>query len=117
MVELATARTGQDALLLRFEDVEFSGPFHGVWACASLIHVALAELTPVLRRLLISLKPLGVRYASFKYGISKRTKGGHAFTDMTEKRLNEVIRSTRLGEFLRCGGRMTPAPAGRLMSG
>src|SRR5687768_2044435 len=55
MVELATARTGRRALLLRFQDINFSHEFDGIWACASLLHVPFTDLALVFSRMMIAM--------------------------------------------------------------
>src|ERR1039458_7522672 len=40
LVELASRLTGQEMLNLRFDEIEFDRTFDGIWACASLLHVA-----------------------------------------------------------------------------
>ena len=46
--------------VLCFEDVAWQDRFDGIWACASLLHVAPADLPDALRRLQRALRPGGV---------------------------------------------------------
>jgi hypothetical protein len=46
--------------------------FDGIWACASPLHVPRLELPPRMTRLAKALKPGGVMYVSFKYGLGER---------------------------------------------
>lgn len=39
MVRLSGELTGQQTLLMKFEDIDFKDEFDGIWACASLLHV------------------------------------------------------------------------------
>ena len=74
---------------LRFDEIakqSWQNQFTGIWACASLLHVAFDDLPKILNDLLSCLKPNGVLYASFKYGDSERKKGGRFFCDMNEQR-------------------------------
>jgi SAM-dependent methyltransferase len=84
MVDATTILTAQQAHLLAFQEVGFSEEFDGVWACASLLHVPLAELPGVIGRLASALRPSGVLYASFKVGCGERNLDGRLFTDMEE---------------------------------
>lgn len=88
---LAAAHVGQPVLVLRFQDLEWFQEFDAVWACASLLHVAAAELPDVLSRLTRALRPGGVLYASFKYGSGERYHNGRRFTDLDEAGLATLV--------------------------
>jgi predicted TPR repeat methyltransferase len=87
MVRLAREHTGLQVEQMRFQEMAWEGAFDGVWACASLLHVPLAELDEVLARVVAALKPDGVFYASFKHGAGERERDGRRFTDMTGETL------------------------------
>lgn len=70
--EEAEKYLGQPVLCMRFEDIDFVNQFDGIWACASLLHVAKNDINNVLERLRMALKDNGVLYASFKYGSGER---------------------------------------------
>lgn len=78
---------------LCFEDIHHQ-PWHqrfiGVWACASLLHVAFDELPTLIESLLMTLTEHGVMYASFKYGDGERVENGRFFCDMNEQRWQKV---------------------------
>lgn len=65
--------------------------YHGVWACASLLHIPYNQLHQVFQNLANALKPSGVIYASFKYGEGERHEDGREFTDLTETCLKIII--------------------------
>jgi SAM-dependent methyltransferase len=92
MVAAATKHTGQQAMLLAFDAIDFDNEFDGIWACGSLVHIARQDLSSVLARFSRALKPNGVAYLSFKYGDSERMEGERFFDDLNE---------TMLGNFLR----------------
>ena len=74
---------------LRFDEIakqSWQNQFTGIWACASLLHVAFDDLPKILNDLLSCLRPTGVLYASFKYGDSEREKDGRFFCDINEQR-------------------------------
>ena len=76
----------------RFEDITEVDVYDGVWACASLLHVAQAELPDALAALTRALRVGGVVYASFKRGCGERTDdNGRHFTDMTHDTLNSLF--------------------------
>jgi len=91
LVELARQHSGLPVEQKRFEDVTDVERYNGIWCCASLLHVPLAELPEVLARLARALKPDGVWYLSFKYGCGEREKDGRVFTDMDKIKLNDLI--------------------------
>lgn len=73
------------------QDIEFEKQFDGIWACASLLHVPHNELIYVFRKLKNALKPKGILYASFKYGVFEGEKNGRYFTNLTKEALEEVL--------------------------
>lgn len=62
MARQAALLLGQEVPVLCFEDVAWQERFDGIWACASLLHVAPADLPDVLRRLQRALRPGGVMF-------------------------------------------------------
>lgn len=83
---------GQEVPVLCFEDVAWQERFDGIWACASLLHVAPADLPDVLRRLQRALRPGGVMFFNFKYGQGQRhSPDGRRFTDMDEAGVRALL--------------------------
>jgi SAM-dependent methyltransferase len=94
MVELATQLTGEPVAVMRFQEMAYVEEFDGIWACASLLHVTLAELSAVFARFIEALKPGGYWYMSFKYGGEEgreRQSGERLFTDFTEVSLQTFL--------------------------
>ena len=87
MVAAATKHTSQQSLLLRFDQIDFTDEFDGIWACGSLLHVARHDLHSVFSRFFQALKPNGVIYLSFKYGDTERMEEERLFNDMNEATL------------------------------
>jgi len=87
MVAAATKHTGQQALLLRFDEIDFADEFDGIWACGSLVHVARRDLHTVFSRFSRALKPNAVIYLSFKCGDTERMEEERFFNDMNEATL------------------------------
>jgi SAM-dependent methyltransferase len=81
MVRLASDFTGQDCLLLSFDDIQFDNRFDGVWACSSLLHVPKRHMAAVLNRLCTALKQGGILYCSFKYGDDEVFRNGRLFSN------------------------------------
>ena len=68
MVRKARERFGLDARVLLFEDLDAEAAYDAVWAHASLLHVARADLSRVLGAIHRALRPGGWHFASFKLG-------------------------------------------------
>ena len=100
MCEFTGRRAGCRTRHIRFEELDYTEAFDGVWACASLLHVRKAGLPGVLRLILRAVKPGGVFYASFKYGETEREKNGRFFSDFTEDSLRALLDET--GGFRIC---------------
>ena len=77
--------------LMRFEDFAWEHPFEGIWACASLLHVAEVDLPGTIDRLADHLVAGGALYLSFKRGTGERVKDGRRFTDMTAESLAALL--------------------------
>ncbi len=91
LAALATGHSGLPVSVLRFQDIDWTQAFDGIWACASLLHVPAADLSASLRRLEDALKPAGVLYTSFKYGQGEREYHRRRFTDLDEQGLGLLL--------------------------
>lgn len=91
MVEATRDHAGVQAVQMRFEDFAWAHPFEGIWACASLLHVAETDLPDAINRLAAHLTPGGVLYLSFKLGKGERVRDGRKFTDMTGNSLAALL--------------------------
>lgn len=83
---LASAFTGIEVKQMLFQDLCFQEEYDGIWACASVLHLKVADLEDVFAKMLKALKPNGILYASFKYGIFEGYRNGRWFTDFTEEK-------------------------------
>lgn len=89
---LSTRLTGMQTRNIRFQEFESKDGYDGIWACASLLHVPEKELSCVISRFVMALKPGGLMYMSFKHGDGERTaEDGRFFTDMTRERLQRIL--------------------------
>jgi len=68
MAEIASRRLVHPVEAMRFDELDESEAYDGVWASACLLHVPRDELTGVLARIHRALRNDGVFYASFKIG-------------------------------------------------
>lgn len=95
MCEEAEKLIKQEVLCIRFEELQFRQEFDGIWACASLLHVAYTEINGVLKRFWNALKEEGILYASFKYGKGMRIDKGRLFYDYEENALKKLMINNR----------------------
>jgi hypothetical protein len=91
LIALAETHLGHPLQCLRFQDISWQDQFDGIWACARLLHVPVAELPDVMHRLCNSLKRGGVLGASFKYGSGERSHHCRRFTDLEEPGLAALL--------------------------
>ena len=91
MVEAASGLTGLPVAHATFSDHEPQGPYDGIWACSSLLHVPAEELPAIISKYARALKPGGTFYLSFKLGAHDGMRGGRWFTDLDEPALRALI--------------------------
>ena len=98
LAALTSKHAGIPVEIQSFEDFTMPGPFDGIWACASLLHVPAEGLSGALRRLVSVLRPGGVLYVSFKRGTGERAVGGRTFTDLEPDALATLLAVAGLRE-------------------
>jgi 2-polyprenyl-3-methyl-5-hydroxy-6-metoxy-1,4-benzoquinol methylase len=92
MVELATKAMGQPAIIQPLQDIDYVNEFEGVWACASLLHLASSQIDDVLKRIVRALKPGGSLFISVKHGNGERfDSDGRLFCDYTNDSLRALL--------------------------
>ena len=91
LAAIAADNTGLPVRHLTFAQMDWSEAFDGVWACATLLHLAPADLPAALAGIWRALKPGGAFYCSFKEGGTERFANGRYFTDMTLEGLRALI--------------------------
>lgn len=91
---LAAEYTGIPVGRMLFQELADVAEYDGIWACSSILHLTYGELVAVMKRMARALKPRGVVYTSFKYGEFEGERDGRYFTDMTEERLDGVMKET-----------------------
>ena len=75
-----------------FQELDASEVYDGIWACSSLLHLSYGELDEVLYRIEKALKPQGILYMSFKYGVFEGERNGRYFLDFTEEKLEQLLK-------------------------
>ena len=83
---------GQKVICNKFEDLQLTEKFHGIWACASLLHINKRDLINVIKNISSNLEDNGVFYMSFKYGKGEYIdEKGRYFNCYTEETFKEMI--------------------------
>lgn len=91
MVALASRYAAVPVRQLFFHELTDTERYHGIWCCASLLHLPASQLPDAMQKLARALMPGGVWYVSFKYGDGEREKDGRHFTDLNEQALSSLI--------------------------
>ena len=95
--ELATLcedHIGQSVTIKRYQNLDDSQVYEGIWACASLLHCPQEQIRDVLQRCLTALKRGGIFYLSFKHGEGHRFDSrGRFFNDYTTETLTELVQA------------------------
>nr|WP_302638148.1 class I SAM-dependent methyltransferase [uncultured Clostridium sp.] len=85
LAKKASVLLGKEVIASTFEELELKEKFHGIWACASLLHIKREDLKTVLNNLYNNLDDNGVFYMSFKYGekeyVDDKNRYFNCFTD------------------------------------
>ena len=83
---------GQEVIFNKFEDLQLTEKFHGIWACASLLHINKRDLINVIKNISSNLEDNGVFYMSFKYGKGEYIdEKGRYFNCYIEETFKEMI--------------------------
>ena len=91
---LASAYTGISVCHMLFQELSVENMYDGIWACSSILHLSYDELRNVLIRMSHALKEKGIAYTSFKYGTFEGERNGRYFIDMTEEKMERLLRET-----------------------
>ena len=89
----ASAYTGIPVKHMYFNELNVCEEYDGIWACASILHVAKDEVADILSRLNRALVNGGCLYLSFKYGSFTGMRNGRFFTDLTEETFKEILKT------------------------
>ena len=84
LCRLASQYTGIPVKQMLFQDLDCRDTYDGIWACASILHLRMEELTDVFRRMILALHEEGILYVSFKLGNFRGERNGRYFTDFDE---------------------------------
>lgn len=93
LCKLASEYTGIEVKNMFFQELTEVEKYDGIWACSSILHLTLKDLSDVMKKMVIALKENGIIYTSFKYGVFAGERNGRYFTDMTEETFAEFLKS------------------------
>lgn len=102
LCKLASENIGQEVHCLCFNDMKYKKEFDGIWASASLLHVAKNDMQGVLVKCYNALKPDGILYASFKYGDTEAVKNKRLFNNYTEEGIKDLFYDMGIFRILEC---------------
>ena len=88
----AGAYLGIEVQQMYFEELNTVNEYDGIWACASVLHVPSGGLEAVFDKMSVALKAGGIVYTSFKYGQFEGKRGDRYFTDMTEEKMQWLMK-------------------------
>ena len=105
LAKKASVLLGKEVIVSTFEELELKEKFHGIWACASLLHIKREDLKIVLNNLYNNLEDNGVFYMSFKYGekeyVDDKNRYFNCFTDeIIISFINENTKYNILGLYI-----------------
>ncbi len=92
LCKFASEYTGIPVKHMLFQDLGEKDTFDAIWACSSILHLPYQELKPVLKKMAQALKENGIVYTSFKYGTFEGERSGRYFTDMTEEKIETLLK-------------------------
>ncbi|MGL5290720.1 MAG: class I SAM-dependent methyltransferase [Vibrionaceae bacterium] len=91
MALLAQQLLGKPVCVATFMQFASIQQYDGIWACASLLHVAKISLPSTFAHLASMLRAGGAFYCSFKYGEGEVERDGRSFTQCNEALLAELL--------------------------
>ena len=91
LCKLASEHTGISVKQMLFDELDAVAKYDGIWACASILHLAWKDLVVVMQKMMRAVKGEGVIYTSFKYGQFTGERNGRFFTDLDEEGLARLL--------------------------
>ena len=92
LCKLASEHTGISVKQMLFDELDAVAKYDGIWACASILHLAWKDLVVVMQIMVRAVKGEGVIYTSFKYGQFTGERNGRFFTDLDEEGLARLLK-------------------------
>ena len=92
LCKLASEYTGISVKQLLFDELEAVDKYDGIWACASILHLAWDDLVAVMQKMARAVRSGGIIYTSFKYGQFSGERNGRFFTYLDEEGLARLLK-------------------------
>lgn len=93
LCKLASEYTGIEVKNMFFQELTEVEKYDGIWACSSILHLTVKDLSDVMKKMVIALRKNGIIYTSFKYGVFAGERNGRYFTDMTEETFAKFLKN------------------------
>jgi SAM-dependent methyltransferase len=90
LARLAEENTGIKILNTLVQNISYQDKFHGIWACASLLHLPFNDMNNVLKKLYSAMKYDGVLFISLKKGDFEGWRNGRYFCDYTFEKFKKT---------------------------
>lgn len=91
LCKLASEYTGIKVKNMFFQELAEVEKYDGIWACSSILHLPIDELTKIMNKMAVALRGNGIIYTSFKYGTFSGERNGRFFTDMTKETFADLL--------------------------
>ena len=91
MCKLASEYINQDVQCMKFDELDDTEIYDGIWACSSILHIEKEELPNILNKMIDALKDGGIIYTSFKIGTGYEIKEGKYYNYITKEEMQEVL--------------------------
>ena len=91
----------QEVRVEKAQDLSETSRYHGVWACASLLHIPRSDFPATLEKIVNALQPHGILYMSLKKETGRKWDAlGRFANDLSGKEITAVIHSVKRAELL-----------------
>jgi len=100
LVSIASEYTGIEVRQMFFQNLNENEAYDGIWACSSILHLTYGELEDVFVKMGRALTPHGILYTSFKYGTDEGARNGRYFTDMTEEKMDRLLKDVNIFDVI-----------------
>lgn len=94
MCNLASKYINQKVNCMKFEELNDTNTYDGIWACSSILHIEKENLPNILIKMINALKVNGIIYTSFKIGIGYEIKEGKYYNYLTKDEMIKILSKT-----------------------
>ncbi len=91
LCNIATKNTGIRVRHMMYNELRETGKYDGIWTSSAIHHLTYNQLVDVFARACRALKPNGIFYVSFNYGVFEGVRNGRNVTDMNEDKIKQVL--------------------------